>query len=82
MRKTINRIKVIDFIVYISFSLASSDVRRLMDMLTRLRKDKLKEMERLRKEKNLKKIKIKKDLPLGVKVGLMKMGFDVEYEEN
>jgi hypothetical protein len=80
MRKTINRIKVIDF--NISFSLASSDVRRLMDMLTRLRKDKLKEMERLRKEKNLKKIKIKKDLPLGVKVGLMKMGFDVEYEEN
>ncbi|MCX6821514.1 MAG: hypothetical protein NTW30_01920 [Candidatus Aenigmarchaeota archaeon] len=62
--------------------MASSDVRRLMDMLTRLRKDKLKEMERLRKEKNLKKIKIKKDLPLGVKVGLMKMGFDVEYEEN
>jgi hypothetical protein len=80
MRKTINRIKVIDF--SISFSMASSDVRRLMDMLTRLRKDKLKEMERLRKEKNLKKIKIKKDLPLGVKVGLMKMGFDVEYEEN
>lgn len=51
-------------------------------MLTRLRKDKLKEMERLRKEKNLKKIRIKKDLPLGVKVGLMKMGFDVEYKEN
>jgi len=51
-------------------------------MITRLRKDKLKAMERMRKEKDLKKIKIKKDLPLGVKVGLMKMGFDVEYEDN
>jgi len=51
-------------------------------MLTRLRKDRLKAMEKMRKEKDLKKIKIKIDLPLGVKLGLMKMGFDVEYEDN
>lgn len=62
--------------------MASFDVKGLRCMLTRLRKDKLKEMEKLRKEKDLKKIKIKKDLPLGVKLGLMKMGFDVEYEDN
>lgn len=53
-----------------------------MSMLTRLRKDRLKAMEKMRKEKDLKKIKIKIDLPLGVKLGLMKMGFDVEYEDN
>ena len=54
----------------------------LMSMLTRLRKDRLKAMEKMRKEKELKKINIKRDLPLGVKLGLMKMGFDVEYEDN
>ncbi len=57
-------------------------LKSVIDMLTRLRKDKIKAMEKIRKEKDLKKIKIKKDLPLGVKLGLMKMGFDVEYEDN
>jgi len=47
-------------------------------MLTRRRKFQLKTIEKLRKEKELKKIKMKKDLPLGVKIGLMKMGFDIE----
>ena len=47
-------------------------------MLTRRRKFQLKTIEKLRKEKELKKIKAKKDLPLGVKIGLMKMGFDID----
>jgi len=47
-------------------------------MLTRRKKYQLKTIERLRREKELKKIKMKKDLPLGVKIGLMKMGFDIE----
>ncbi|MDI6826571.1 MAG: hypothetical protein QMD36_05325 [Candidatus Aenigmarchaeota archaeon] len=60
----------------------SEDVKGLRDMLTRLNKDRLKNIERLRKDKNLKKVRIKKDLPLGIRLGLMKMGFDVEYKEN
>jgi len=80
VKKTINSISA--YIMCYTSSLASFDVKELMYMLTRLRKDKLKAMEKIRKEKELKKIKIKKDLPLGVKLGLMKMGFDVEYEDN
>jgi hypothetical protein len=53
-------------------------------MLTRLRKERLKTIEKLRKEKDLKKVKFKgeKDLPLGVKIGLMKMGFDIVSKDN
>jgi hypothetical protein len=51
-------------------------------MMTKLKRDRLKNIERLRKKKNLKKIVVKKDLPLGIKLGLMKMGFDVELKEN
>lgn len=54
----------------------------LIDMLTRQRKEQLKMIEKLRKEKDLKKIKVKKDLPLAVRIGLMKMGFDVELKDN
>jgi len=48
-------------------------------LITRQRREQLKMIEKLRKEKDLKKIKFKgkKDLPLAVKIGLMKMGFDV-----
>jgi len=51
-------------------------------MLRRLKKEQLETIEKLRKEKDLKKIKVKKDLPLGVRIGLAKMGFDVENEDN
>ncbi len=51
-------------------------------MLRRLKKEQLETIEKLRKEKDLKKIKVKKDLPLGVKIGLMKMGYDIEVEDN
>jgi hypothetical protein len=50
-------------------------------MLTKLRKMQMEEMEKLRKEKELKKVRLKKKLPPRVKLGLMKMGFDVESEE-
>lgn len=51
-------------------------------MLRKLKKEQLETIEKLRKEKELKKIKVKKNLPLGVRIGLMKMGFDVEVEDN
>jgi len=50
-------------------------------MITRQRREQMKTIEKLRKEKNLKKVKFKKgkkNLPLSVKIGLMKMGFDIE----
>ncbi len=49
-------------------------------MLTRQRREQMKMIEKLREEKDLKKVKFKgkKKLPLAVKIGLMKMGFDVE----
>lgn len=51
-------------------------------LITRQRREQMKIIEKLRKEKDLKKIKFKgknkKDLPLAVKIGLMKMGFDIE----
>jgi hypothetical protein len=49
-------------------------------LITRQRREQMKMIEKLRKEKDLKKIKFKgkKDLPLAVKIGLMKMGFDIE----
>ena len=46
-------------------------------LITRQRREQLKIIEKMRKEKDLKKVKGKKDLPLAVKIGLMKMGFDV-----
>jgi hypothetical protein len=49
-------------------------------MITRQRREQLKEIAKIREEKDLKKVKFKgkKKLPLAVKIGLMKMGFDVE----
>jgi len=51
-------------------------------MLRRLKKEQLKTIEKLREEKKLKKIRVKKDLPLRIRIGLMKMGFDVEIKDN
>jgi hypothetical protein len=50
-------------------------------MITRQRREQLKEIAKIKEEnKNLKKVKFKgkKKLPLAVKIGLMKMGFDIE----
>jgi putative Mn2+ efflux pump MntP len=50
-------------------------------MITRQRREQLKEIAKIREEnKTLKKVnfKGKKKLPLAVKIGLMKMGFDIE----
>lgn len=50
-------------------------------MITRQRRDQLKEIKKIREgKKDLKKVKFrgKKKLPLAVKIGLMKMGFDIE----
>jgi len=38
-------------------------------------------MEKMRKEKDLKTVRLKKKLDPRIKLGLMKMGFDVKYEE-
>jgi hypothetical protein len=38
-------------------------------------------MEKLRKEKDLKEVSLDKKLDPRVKLGLMKMGFDVKHEE-
>jgi len=46
--------------------------------LHRIRKEK---MRKLREGKELKKVKLKKKLHPRVKLGLMKMGFDVVHEE-
>jgi len=40
----------------------------------------MEEMEKLRREKDLKKVKLKRKLHPRVKLGLMRMGFDVEYD--
>lgn len=50
-------------------------------MLTRLRRIQMEEMEKLRREKDLKKVRLKKKLHPRVKLGLMRMGFDVEHEK-
>ncbi len=50
-------------------------------MITRLRRLQLEEMDKLRREKELKKVRLKKRLHPRVKLGLMKMGFDVEYDK-
>ena len=60
----------------------SPKFREGVEMLRRLKKEQLEMIEKLRKEKDLKKIKVKKELPLGVKIGLMKMGYDVEVDDN
>jgi len=50
-------------------------------MLTRLRRLQIEEMEKLRREKDLKKVRLKRRLHPRVKLGLMRMGFDIECEE-
>jgi len=42
----------------------------------------MEEMEKLRKEKDLKKVRLKKKLHPRVKLGLMKMGFDIDCEKD
>jgi len=51
------------------------------DMLTRLRRLQMEEMEKLRREKDLKRVRLKRKLHPRIKLGLMRMGFDVEYEK-
>jgi hypothetical protein len=41
----------------------------------------MEEMDKLRREKELKKVRLKKKLHPRVRLGLMKMGFDVEFKE-
>lgn len=50
-------------------------------MITKLHKERREKMEKLRKEKELKKVRLKKKLHPRVRLGLMKMGFDVVNEE-
>jgi len=50
-------------------------------MITKLHRIRKEKMKKLRKEKNLKKVRLKKKLNPRIKLGLMKMGFDVKYEE-
>ena len=50
-------------------------------MLTRLRRIQIEEMDKLRRERELKKVRLKNKLHPRVKLGLMRMGFDVEYEK-
>jgi len=50
-------------------------------MITKLRRLQIEKMEKLRKEKELKKVRLKKKLHPRVKLGLMRMGFDVEHEK-
>ncbi len=50
-------------------------------MITKLHRLRTEEMEKLRKEKELKKVRLKKKLHPRVKLGLMRMGFDVEHEK-
>ena len=38
-------------------------------------------MEKLRKEKDLKKVRLEKKLDPRLRLGLMKMGFDVKHEK-
>jgi hypothetical protein len=49
-------------------------------MITRLRRIQMEEMDKLRREKELKKVRLKRKLHPRVKLGLMRMGFDVEYD--
>jgi len=51
-------------------------------MITRLHRLRMEEMEKLRKEKDLKKVRLKKKLHPRVKLGLMKMGFDIDCEKD
>ena len=51
-------------------------------MITRLKRIRMEEMEKLRREKELKKVRLKKKLHPRVKLGLMRMGFDIECEKD
>lgn len=51
------------------------------NMITRLHRSRMEEMERLKESKKLKKVKLKKKLHPRVKLGLMRMGFDIEHEK-
>ena len=50
-------------------------------MITKLNRLRTEEMKKLRREKDLKKVRLKKKLHPRVKLGLMRMGFDVEHED-
>jgi len=53
-----------------------------MGMITKLHRLRTEEMEKLRREKDLKKVRLKKKLHPRVKLGLMRMGFDIECEKD
>ena len=46
--------------------------------LSKDKKAQLKTYKKLKRKKNLKKVALKNDVPLRMKVGLIKMGFDIE----
>lgn len=50
-------------------------------MITKLHRIRKEKMKKLRKEKDLKIVRLKKKLSPRLRLGLMKMGFDVKYEE-
>jgi len=56
--------------------------RGLSKMITKLNRIRMDKMARIRGEKELKKVRLKKKLHPRVRLGLMKMGFDVVSEED
>lgn len=59
-------------------------IKLLVNNMVSLRKTRLKHYnnlrERMKKEGRLKKVKLKNHQPMSMKIGLLRMGFDVERE--
>ncbi len=51
------------------------------NVITKLHRIRKEKMRKLKEEKELKRVRLKKKLHPRVKLGLMKMGFDVVHEE-